>query len=239
MTKKRIDEIQWWHRVPLKDGRVTPGVVDPVPYESLYLFDRLDFRGKSVLDIGCWDGYFSFRAEARGASRVVGLDDPSFRFGGLDGWEFLHEHFESRAEWRKGTLYDPPAETFDIVLCFGVLYHLSDPLLGATNAFRLARERVAFESHFFHFAEAGLWLIEPGVIGGDFSNTFALSTGFLKTLARYEGFELREERVFSEPSRPNPLLDRGAMVFERVAAPRTGYLPFCFPKPPLNHPPAR
>jgi tRNA (mo5U34)-methyltransferase len=33
-----------------------------------------DFRGRSVLDIGAWDGYYSFLAERRGASRVVALD---------------------------------------------------------------------------------------------------------------------------------------------------------------------
>jgi hypothetical protein len=33
-----------------------------------------DLRGKTVLDINCWDGFFAFEAERRGASRVVALD---------------------------------------------------------------------------------------------------------------------------------------------------------------------
>src|ERR1700680_2181300 len=33
-----------------------------------------DFAGKTVLDIGAWDGYYSFLAERGGASRVVALD---------------------------------------------------------------------------------------------------------------------------------------------------------------------
>lgn len=33
-----------------------------------------DLTGKSVLDIGAWDGFFSFEAERRGARRVVALD---------------------------------------------------------------------------------------------------------------------------------------------------------------------
>lgn len=33
-----------------------------------------DLSGKTVLDIGAWDGYFSFEAERRGAARVVALD---------------------------------------------------------------------------------------------------------------------------------------------------------------------
>ena len=33
-----------------------------------------DLRGKTVLDIGAWDGFFSFEAERRGARRVLALD---------------------------------------------------------------------------------------------------------------------------------------------------------------------
>ena len=33
-----------------------------------------DLRGLSVLDIGCWDGYFAFAAERLGAKRVLALD---------------------------------------------------------------------------------------------------------------------------------------------------------------------
>ena len=33
-----------------------------------------DFRGRTVLDIGAWDGYYSFLAERQGAARVVALD---------------------------------------------------------------------------------------------------------------------------------------------------------------------
>jgi tRNA (mo5U34)-methyltransferase len=33
-----------------------------------------DLRGKSVLDVGSWDGYFAFAAERLGADRVVALD---------------------------------------------------------------------------------------------------------------------------------------------------------------------
>ena len=33
-----------------------------------------NMKGKSVLDIGAWDGFYSFEAERHGASRVVALD---------------------------------------------------------------------------------------------------------------------------------------------------------------------
>jgi predicted nicotinamide N-methyase len=37
----------------------------------------VDFAGKTVLDIGCWDGQWSFLAENRGAARLLATDDCS------------------------------------------------------------------------------------------------------------------------------------------------------------------
>lgn len=65
----------WWHSIDLGNGIVTPGdkSAEFLRYElaSLHL---PDLTGLTVLDIGAWDGYFSFAAERLGASRVVALD---------------------------------------------------------------------------------------------------------------------------------------------------------------------
>jgi tRNA (mo5U34)-methyltransferase len=66
---------EWYHSIELSPGLTTPG---RVPAEALSrelcLLRLPDLRGKSVLDIGAYDGYFSFAAERLGASRVVALD---------------------------------------------------------------------------------------------------------------------------------------------------------------------
>lgn len=66
---------RWWHSVDLGEGVVTPGAKSPevlaAEWQSLQL---PDLHGKTVLDIGAWDGFFSFEAERRGAKRVVALD---------------------------------------------------------------------------------------------------------------------------------------------------------------------
>jgi len=69
--QRRVGEIVWHHRIDLGDGVVTPGGAD-----RFVALERTlpDMRGASVLDIGAWDGYYSFLAESRGASRVVALD---------------------------------------------------------------------------------------------------------------------------------------------------------------------
>src|ERR1700684_1122269 len=64
-----------YHSIELPDGSVLPGL------QSLeHLRWRLglfglpeDLRGKRVLDIGAWDGWFSFECERRGAD-VVAVD---------------------------------------------------------------------------------------------------------------------------------------------------------------------
>jgi tRNA (mo5U34)-methyltransferase len=64
------DEIQWYHSIDLGDGVVTKGV--GVQETGTEIFP--DMAGRTVLDIGAWDGKFSFLAEQCGASRVVALD---------------------------------------------------------------------------------------------------------------------------------------------------------------------
>lgn len=65
----------WWHSIDLGDGVVTPGHKSAELLAGEWAALELpDLRGKSVLDIGAWDGYFSFRAEEHGAARVVALD---------------------------------------------------------------------------------------------------------------------------------------------------------------------
>jgi tRNA (mo5U34)-methyltransferase len=65
----------WWHSVELGFGVTTPGVRTPRDLaRELAALKLPDLRGKTVLDIGAWDGFFSFAAEERGATRVVACD---------------------------------------------------------------------------------------------------------------------------------------------------------------------
>src|SRR5919202_3078365 len=77
--QERVDAVPvWWHSIDLGDGVVTPGRKtdghDAFLERELRALQLPDLRGKAVLDIGAWDGYYSFAAERLGASRVVALD---------------------------------------------------------------------------------------------------------------------------------------------------------------------
>jgi tRNA (mo5U34)-methyltransferase len=116
-------------RMELPGGVVTPGWSDPAREKLPWFGLPADMRGMRVLDLGCAEGFFSFEAERRGASEVVSLDfDPEMarRFA------LCAEAFDSsiRAHTMSVDDIDPGRfGTFDLVMCFGLLYHLPDPLL--------------------------------------------------------------------------------------------------------------
>ncbi|HNW92861.1 MAG TPA: DUF1698 domain-containing protein [bacterium] len=220
-----LTRIKWWHQVPLPDGRVTPGACPIYRYDDAFLFSSLQFAGKTVLDIGCWDGYFSFMAAQRGARRVVALDNPDYRWGGMAGFQFLQTQFPRNVEFRLGSVYALPPEEFDIVLCYGVLYHLSDPLAAFHNCCRVAGESVLVEGLICHDDKPRLELIPPGHYHGDPSNVYLLSDSFLSAAAAGNGFA----PVASHPRGPT----RSAMRFDRIGQPAAHYPGYCYPLPPL------
>jgi len=69
--RARADSLGWFHPIDLGQGVVTRGL-SKGPF--LGAEELPDLTGKSVLDIGAWDGYYSFLAERLGAARVVALD---------------------------------------------------------------------------------------------------------------------------------------------------------------------
>ncbi len=66
----QADAFGWYHTIDLGNGVVTKGI--SVQETSPTVIP--DVAGRTVLDIGAWDGKFSFAAEQAGASRVVALD---------------------------------------------------------------------------------------------------------------------------------------------------------------------
>jgi tRNA (mo5U34)-methyltransferase len=75
VSPEEVRAITWHHSIDLGGGIVTPGARSSESLlNGLANLHIPDLAGKSVLDIGAWDGYFSFVAERSGAARVVALD---------------------------------------------------------------------------------------------------------------------------------------------------------------------
>jgi tRNA (mo5U34)-methyltransferase len=104
-ARPRIEDVTFWfHSIDVGEGVVTPGQKSAEGLrEELASLDLPPLAGKSVLDIGAWDGYFSFAAEERGAARVVALDHYVWQFD-LYPWTLSPEE---QREWLRSHGRDP------------------------------------------------------------------------------------------------------------------------------------
>jgi tRNA (mo5U34)-methyltransferase len=149
--RSRVGGVRWYHTIDFGQGLVTAGVDD-----SAYRLARLDFPpsldGRSVLDIGAWDGFFSFEAERRGAARVLASDWYSWHgpgWGKKAGFELARTILGSRVEDIDIDVMDLSPErvgTFDVVLFLGVLYHLPHPLLALERVASVTRGLLILET---------------------------------------------------------------------------------------------
>ena len=110
----------WFHTFALAPGVYTPGIARDHGYRLAVLgADR--FAGRSVLDVGAFDGFYSFLAEVRGARRVVAVDNEQYvdwvraRFGvtltGGAGFRAITELAASRVEYRRMDVLDVAASS--------------------------------------------------------------------------------------------------------------------------------
>ncbi|MCB9761918.1 MAG: methyltransferase domain-containing protein [Alphaproteobacteria bacterium] len=96
-------------------------------HDMVHPLQPRDFLGRLVLDAGCGFGRHAFYA-ARYGAEVVALDNaPDAVASAAKNCEGL-----SRVHVVQGDLTRPPvkAAAFDLVYCFGVIHHMSDPYGG-------------------------------------------------------------------------------------------------------------
>ncbi len=153
--RRRIGELgPWFHNLRLRGVETAPehflGNYPEVKFASFRAALPEDMTGKSVLDIGCNAGFYSFEMKRRGASRVLGIDtDTGYlaqaRFAaGVLGMDV---EFRQLPVWQVAEL----GETFDLVIFMGVLYHLRHPLL----ALDLIHDHVAKDMLLFQSMQRG------------------------------------------------------------------------------------
>ncbi len=110
----------------------------------------LDLRGKTVLDIGAGDGFFSFECERRGAERVLAIDTYAWDKNGMDSFLLARKSLDSKVEYRRMDVHNLDAEEigkFDVVLFLGVFYHCVNPLVALEKIAGVCRELLICETH--------------------------------------------------------------------------------------------
>ena len=143
--QKRIATRSWWQRIEVAPGIITPGHKDTFTElkQRIGLPERLD--GKTVLDVGAAEGFYSFECERRGAE-VTAVDRNN---AGDSGFGLVRELIGSRAKHVHCSVYNLDSAQigqFDLVLCLGVIYHLRYPLLALDVLYSICKDAMILES---------------------------------------------------------------------------------------------
>ncbi|MDP9169600.1 MAG: DUF1698 domain-containing protein [Acidobacteriota bacterium] len=197
----RLEKLGWYHSMELPDGSVIEG------HQSLDQLRRRvgqfpipgNLSGKRVLDIGAWDGWFSFEMERRGAEVLAVDSTKNTRL--LEARKLLG----SKIDYRIADICRLTARevgTFDIVLFLGVLYHLKHPLLALENVCGMCREMACIESFVTDGdlnAPASMEFYETMELRGQLDNWVGPNAACLLAFTRTAGFaRVKLESVLGE-----------------------------------------
>lgn len=237
--QNRVDELAavqaWNHNYSLPHGVETrPGTQvshgkNLVKLERLKpLFEVIGLRGKSVLDVGCNEGFFSLHMAGEGA-RVLGID--------------IDEHRISKARYvqtllgeGKDVRFDSldiysrefkALDRFDLCLCLGFIHRVPDPF-SAIAALGDRADMIIFEWKALKFGphdEAFAYFSPKPVDQADYYGTeyWLLSYAALERILQRIGFthfhridDPRQRRAILVAGRkPHPLFERPDQVIHR------------------------
>ena len=190
----------WYHS--FRFGNVyAPGTITSLKYQmwvSSLIPENLE--GKTVLDIGTADGFYSFLCESRGAKKVVAVDWLEF-----PGFTAAHKILNSKVEFQKLVVDDSTRgftklksdigtinnieEKFDIVLLFGVLYHLPNPIMILQKLFENT-DMLLIASHIIDSEELAMYYYPEGSLTtGDTTNWWVPTPSCLTDIGTRIGFE--------------------------------------------------
>lgn len=153
---RKVNNVRYWrHRIDLGNGIYSPGENRLKEFDKYGLTDEL--KGKSVIDIGAWDGYYSFEAEKLGAGPILATDvysvlsDNNERWGGIrdgdEGIKTAKEILNSSVEIEDISIYDLPQDVkYDVVHFSAVLYHLRHPQLALDIIGNICKEFMIIET---------------------------------------------------------------------------------------------
>jgi SAM-dependent methyltransferase len=171
----RLADRSCYHKYEIEPGFFTPGQVFEMHPKTC--LDELgvpaSLQGLRALDIGAWDGPFTFELERRGAT-VTALDiqDPD-----VTVFNAVKAIKNSSATYVRGSVYDATPETlgkFDVVLFVGVYYHLKSPVVALHNIRKLLVDNGSF------FIEGGA---TTDYLAEQLTKSLGLSKGSLTALA--------------------------------------------------------
>jgi tRNA (mo5U34)-methyltransferase len=196
-TKEEIDRVKWFHTIEFPNGVVTPGgkSAKNLATEASIAF-KYSITGKTVLDVGAWNGYFTLQAVKRGASRVKAVDAPTWlstTSRGKESFDLVTKYFSLDVDTDTIQVENITPENtgvHDVVLFLGVLYHLKWPLFGLHNIARVCREHLVLETHIDAMTiDRPAMIFYPGAeLNNDRSNWWGPNVACVEAMLKTVGF---------------------------------------------------
>lgn len=147
----------WWHSIDFGDGVISNGRIPTYEHIKRWEIPANYFKGKKVLDIGAWDGFYSFYAEAHGAARVIAIDKVIWNMSKNNiankrGFDIAKRCLSSKVNGIKMDIMNATPKKigrFDVIIFAGVLYHLEHPYLALSVIRNLLNPsgRLLIETH--------------------------------------------------------------------------------------------
>jgi tRNA (mo5U34)-methyltransferase len=210
-----INRRSWFHTFDFGEGLGTPG--RDVTRQKLAALDLPDLTGRSVIDIGAYDGYFSFAAERRGAAHVVASDHWAWTWPGEDArrnFDLVHTLLDSAVEpltVRAEQLSGEQHGTYDVTLFLGVLYHAPDMLQYLRAVRSVTHDMLVLETvvDALDINRPTAVFYPRGTFPGDDSNHWGPNPACVEEMLRRVGFNrVERRRLWIRASRTT-----GRMVF--------------------------
>jgi tRNA (mo5U34)-methyltransferase len=190
---KRLEP--WFHSIDLGGGITTKTesvMGEPVdhphgPWQIIQQCLPRDMRDKSLLDVGCNAGFYSFEAKRRGAARVLGVDGQRQH---IRQALFVRKVLGLDLEFRRLNVYELDRQAigqFDITLALGLIYHLKHLVLALENLYKVTRETLVIETA----------IMPPERTPASFTHPLGEAQMRLHALALVENPQAAKEQVFN------------------------------------------
>lgn len=202
-----------FHQLKFEEDVYSPG---QTPYQHLLEVTDLiklkeNIYNKTVLDIGAWDGFYSFFCEENGAREVTAMDhfvwereylnsdliDKSLP--GKKCFDLYRKHKNSKVKsiYSDFMQYIPSAgKQYDIVLFIGVLYHIDNQYGALKKIYDLTKEKAIISTHAMMLPgleHMSLFEFYPfSELNGDRTNWFSPNEKALLDLCLSVGFKRAE-----------------------------------------------
>lgn len=203
--QSRIETVSWYHSYDLC-GVITPGRlrIDPSYLDMIGVPASLG--NQKVLEVGAWDGAYTWELERRGPAELHALDiqDPNHT-----GFNVAKGLLRSKAQYHHCSIYDMQfKDHFDIVIYMGVYYHLKQPMIGFQKIWEalvpggiVFVEGAVMVQNQIDGHPVGGSFCHFGPVGRDQSMWFTPNLTCLTEWIKYSGFEVLEAKVVANNPR--------------------------------------